>query len=114
MTLFYGGYAMNKKLGIIGALLFVAAVCLGYFVDFPAETIVEVAVGAFGLCCIIIGALKDLKEKGKFSWKSTVVIILAAFGGVLCAIGGFSADVFKTISGLVLALLAVIFGLIFN
>lgn len=38
----------------------------------------------------------------------------AVVGGVLCCIGGLQQAIFKEISGLVLALLSVIFGLVFD
>lgn len=105
---------MNKKFGVIGAIIFIVVVALGFFFDFPAETIIEIAGGAFGLCLIIKGAIDKMKKEGKLNWKSVVIIALAVAAGVLCALGGMQAKVFETISGLVLALLTVIFGLIFD
>lgn len=105
---------MNKVFSIIGALLFVAAVALGHFIDIESASVIEIACAAFGLCAIIMSAIKQAKEKGKFSWKLVVVIVLAVIGGVLCCIGGLEQSIFAEISGLVLALLAVIFGLIFS
>jgi hypothetical protein len=42
-----------------------------------------------------------------------VIIVLAAIGGVLCCIGGTNQNIFAEISGAVLALLAVIFGILY-
>ena len=104
---------MNKVLAIIGALLIVAAAGLGYFVDFPGDTIVELAIAAFGIVALVINAVKKAKEAGKFSWPTVVCIILALVGGGLCCIGGLDQSIFKVIVGGVLALMAVIFGILY-
>ena len=100
--------------GIIGALLFVGAVVFGYFCNFPAATIIEIAVAAFGLCAVIVSAVKGAKEKKIAVWKTIVIVVLASVGGVICCIGGLAQNIFAEISGAVLALLAVIFGMIYN
>ena len=105
---------MNKLFGIIGAVCFAVAIGLGYFVSFPADTIVEIAVAAFGLALVIAGAVKNAKDTDKFSWKTVVCIALAVIGGVLCCIGGLAQNIFATISGAVLALLTIIFGVLYG
>ena len=105
---------MNKVLKIIGTLLMVAAVVFGYFASFPGATVVEIAVLAFGLCACIAASIKQAKDEGKFSWKTAVTIILACVAGVLCCIGGLAQNIFAEISAAVLAVLTLIFGLIFN
>ena len=101
-----------KTFGIIGAILFAVSVALGYFVDFKGDILVQIALDAFALALVIIGAVKKAKDEGKFSWKIIVCIALAVIGGVLCAIGGLADSIFGAIAGAVLALLGIIFGII--
>lgn len=101
-----------KVFGIVGAVLFAVAVAIGYFGDFPGDSLVQIALAAFGLASIVIGNVKKAKDEGKFTWKTVVCIILAVAGGVLCAVGGLADSIFATVSGAVVALLAIIFGLI--
>ena len=101
-----------KTFGIVGAILFAVSVALGYFVSFPGDTIVQIGLDAFALALVIIGAIKKAKNEGKFSWKIVVCIVLAVAGGVLCAVGGLSESIFAAISGAVIALLGIIFGII--
>lgn len=96
-----------KKWGIIRALLFAGAVVFGYFCNFPAATI-------SGLCAVIVSAVKGAKEKKIETWKTIVVIVFATIGGVVCCLGGLAQNIFAKISGAVLALLAVIFGMVYN
>lgn len=105
---------MNKTFGIIGAVCFALAVALGYFADFAGDTLVEIALAVFGVTALILNAVKKAKDEGKFSWKTIVCIVLACIGGVLCCIGGLAQSIFATISGAVLALMAVIFGLLYG
>lgn len=100
-----------KTFGIIGAICFALAVAVGYF-DFPADSLVQVALSAFGLASLVISNIKKAKADGKFGWKFVVALILAIVGGILCAIGGLADSIFATIAGAVVALLAIIFGLI--
>lgn len=104
----------NKIIAVIGALLFAAAVVVGNFVQAEAAVVIEIALASFALCAVVISAVKQAKERNAFSWKTVVVIALAVIGGVLCSIGGLQQAIFKEISGLVLALLSVIFGLVFD
>ena len=104
---------MKNLWGIIGALLFVAAVCIGYFAKFDNAIIVELAVAAFGLTALVIGAIKAGKEKNVKTWQTIAIIVLAVCGGVLCCIGGLAQNIFAELAGAALALLAVIFGIVF-
>ena len=101
-----------KTFGIIGAICFALAVAVGYFANFNGDMYVQIALSAFGFASLIIGDIKKAKEAGNFGWKFIVSVILAVVGGVLCAIGGLADSIFATISGAVVALLAIIFGLI--
>lgn len=103
---------MNKIFGIIGAICFAIAVGIGYFLDFEGDVVVQVAFSAFGLAFIVINAIKKAKEEGKYSWKFILCIVLAVIGGILCAIGGLADSIFATLSGAVIALLAIIFGIV--
>ena len=102
-----------KTWGIIGALFFAAAVTVGYFCNFDGAIIIEIGAAAFGLCSLVIGAIKSGKTKNIKTWKTVLIICFAVIGGVLCCIGGLNQSIFAEISGAALALLAVIFGLIF-
>ena len=104
---------MNKW-GIIGCLFFVAAVIVGFFTTFDGAMVVELALAAFGLATIVTAAVKAGKEKKVATWKTVIIICLASIGGVLCCIGGLNQAIFAEISGAALALLAVIFGLVFK
>lgn len=101
-----------KKYGVIGCLLFVAAVCISYFCDFKGAELVAVALAAFGLAAAVTAAVKKAKEKKLPTWKTVVIIALAAIGGVLCCIGGLEQSIFAELSGAAIALLTLIFGVI--
>lgn len=103
---------MKNIWGIIGAIFFVAAVFIGYFAKFDNAVIVEIAVAAFGLTALIIGAVKSGKEKKLRTWQTVAIIVFAVIGGVLCCIGGLAQNIFAELAGAALALLAVIFGVI--
>ena len=102
-----------KIWGIIGALFFCAAVTVGYFCNFDGAIIIEIGASAFILCSFIIGEIKRGKTKNVKTWKTVLMICFAVIGGVLCCIGGLSQNIFSELAGAALALLAVIFGLIF-
>ena len=102
-----------KTWGIIGAIAFLVAVAVGFFCEVDAAVIIEIGAAAFGLCSLIIGAIKSGKTKNVKTWKTVLVICFAVIGGVLCCIGGLNQSIFAEISGAALALLAVIFGVIF-
>jgi len=104
---------MNKIFGIIGMVCFAVAVGLGYFVSFPYDTLVEIALAIFGATLLIIGAVNKSKEAGTFSWKTIVCIVLACLAGVFCAIAGTTKDIFSTIATAVIALVTIIFGVLF-
>ena len=101
-----------KTFGIIGAIVFAIYVALGYFVDFKGDVLVQIALDAFALALVIIGAVKKAKEEGKFSWKIIACIILAVIGGVLCAISGASENIFGAIAGAVITLIGIILGIV--
>lgn len=105
---------MNKTFAIIGSILFIAAVAVGYFAGFENAFAVEIALGAFGFAALVTGAVKTAKEKDIATWKTVVIIIGATAGGILCYVGGLADSIFQQISGLVVALLAVIGGLLFS
>lgn len=102
-----------KKWGIIGAVLFAIDVALGYFLKFDGAIIVQLAVAAFAYTLIVLSAVDYGKKHNIKTWATVVIIVLAAVGGVLCCIGGMSQNIFAEISGAALALLAVIFGIVY-
>ena len=103
---------MNKVFGIIGSLLFVAAVVVGYFFNFPASDIVTVALSAFALAMTVVAVVKKQKESGTFTWKTVVVIALAIVGAVLVALGGLAENTFELLAGAVVGILSIIFGVL--
>lgn len=86
---------------------------VGYFCNFDGDIIIEIGAAAFGLCSLIIGAIKSGKTKNVKTWKTVLIVCFAVIGGVLCCIGGLSQNIFSELAGAALALLAVIFGVIF-
>ena len=76
-----------RKWGIVGALLFVDAV---------------------------IAFIKKHKEKGNPIWQIAIVTVLTISSGVLICIGGLTDNIFAAISGAVLALMTIIFGLLYD
>ena len=103
-----------KKRGIIGAIAFLAAVAVGFFCKFDAAVIIEIGVAAFGFTAIVSSAVSYAKKNNIKTWATVLIIALAAIGGVVCCIGGLSQNIFSEISGAALALLAVIFGMIYE
>lgn len=101
---------MKNAFGIIGSLLFVAAVIVGYFCKFDSADLVAVALDAFALATLLVGIIKKYKEAGKFSWKLVVTLLMTVVGAVLVALGGLSDNIFATLAGAVVGILAVIFG----
>lgn len=102
---------MNKTFGIIGAILFVASVAVGYFCKFDGADAVAIALAGFAFASSIVAVVKKYKKEGeKFDWKFGVIIAVAAVGGALCAIGGYSNSIFATLAGAVLGILAIIFA----
>ena len=102
-----------KKWGIIGALAFFAAVAVGFFCKFDAAVVIEIGAAAFGFTAIVTSAVSYAKKNNIRIWATVSIIALAAIGGVLCCIGGLNQSIFAEISGAALALLAVIFGIIY-
>lgn len=103
---------MNKVFGIIGCLLFVASVVVGYFCKFDNADLVALALDAFALATLVVGVIKKYKEAGKFSWKLVVVIIGTIVGAAFVAIGGLSDNIFSTLAGAVVGILTIIFGVL--
>lgn len=104
---------MNKVFGIIGSLLFVAAVVIGYFCKFESADIISIALSAFALATTIVAIVKKYKKDGeKFNWKYILIIALAIIGAVLVAIGGLSDSIFATLAGAVIGILTIIFGVL--
>lgn len=102
---------MNKVFGIIGSLLFVAAVIVGYFCKFDSADIVAMALSAFGLASSIVAIVNKYKKEGeKFNWKFIVIIVLTVVGAALVCLGGLSDNIFATLAGAVIGILTVIFG----
>ncbi len=102
---------MNKVFGIIGSLLFVASVIVGYFCKFESADIIAVALAAFALATTVVAVVKKYKKEGeKFNWKYVLVIALALVGAVLVAVGGLSDSIFATLAGAVIGILTIIFG----
>ena len=103
---------MKNVYGIIGSLLFVAAVVVGYFCKFDSADLVAVALDAFALATLVVGVIKKYKEAGKFSWKLIVVLIATIVGAALIAVGGLSDNIFATLAGAVIGILTIIFGVL--
>ena len=102
-----------KKWGIIGAIAFLSAVAVGFFCKFDAAVIIEIGAAAFGFAAIVTSAVSYAKKNNIKTWATVFIVVLAAIGGVLCCIGGLNQNIFAEISGAALALLAVIFGMIY-
>lgn len=103
----------SKVFGIIGSLLFVAAVIVGYFCKFENADIIAVALAAFALASTVVAVVKKYKKDGeKFNWKFILIIVLTIIGAVLCAIGGVSDSIFATLAGAVIGVLTIIFGVL--
>ena len=102
-----------KKWGIIGAVCFAVAVAFGFFFKFDGAIIIQLGLAAFGFTAIVTSAVNYAKKNNIKTWATVVIIVFAAIGGVLCCIGGLEQNIFAEVSGAVLALLAVIFGLLY-
>lgn len=104
---------MNKVFGIIGSLLFVASVVVGYFCKFESADIISIALAAFALATTTVAVVKKYKKEGeKFNWKFILIIALAIVGAVLVAVGGLSDSIFATLAGAVIGILTIIFGVL--
>ena len=103
----------SKVFGIIGSLLFVAAVVVGYFCKFESADIIAIALSAFALASTIVAVVKKYKKEGeKFNWKFILIIVLTIIGAVLVAVGGLSDSIFATLAGAVIGILTIIFGVL--
>ena len=94
-------------------MAFLAAVAVGFFCKFDAAVVIEIGVAAFGFTSIVSSAVSYAKKNNIKTWATVFIIVLAAIGGVLCCIGGLSQNIFAELAGAALALLAVIFGMIY-
>lgn len=103
-----------RKWGIVGALLFVAACVVGFIFNFDGSDIVAIGLATFGLTATVIDFVKKHKEKGTPIWQIAIVTVLTLVSGVLICIGGLADNIFAAISGAVLALMTIIFGLIYD
>lgn len=101
----------NKILGIIGLVLFIAAVACGSFFNFDNADVLSLALAGFGIVSVVINVISKQKEKGAFTWPMGLTIALALLGGGLVCLGGYASNILETVSGLVLALLAVFLSL---
>ena len=102
-----------RKWGIVGALLFVAACVVGFIFNFDGSDIVAIGLAAFGMTSTVIAFAKKHKEKGTPIWQIAIVTVLTLVSGVLICIGGIADNIFAAISGAVLALMTIIFGLLY-
>ena len=103
-----------RKWGIVGALLFVAACVVGFIFNFDGSDIVAIGLAAFGMTSTVFAFIKKHKEKGKPIWQIAIVTVLTISSGVLICIGGLSDNIFAAISGAILALMTIIFGLLYD
>ena len=103
-----------KKWGIVGALLFVAACVVGFIFNFDGSDIVAIALAAFGMAATVIAFVKKYKGKGVPVWQIAIITVLTLVAGVLICIGGIADNIFAAISGAVLALMTIIFGLLYD
>ena len=103
-----------RKWGIVGALLFVAACVVGFIFNFDGSDIVAIGLATFGLTATVIAFVKKHKEKGTSIWQIAIVTILTLVSGVLICIGGIADNIFAAISSAVLALMTIIFGLLYT
>ena len=103
-----------RKWGIVGALLFVAACVVGFIFNFDGSDIVAIGLATFGLTATVITFVKKHKEKGTPIWQIAIVTVLTLVSGVLICIVGIADNIFAAISGAVLALMTIIFGLLYD
>lgn len=97
-----------RKWGIVGALLFVAACVVGFIFN------VSIGLATFGMTSTVIAFIKKHKEKGNPIWQIAIVTVLTISSGVLICIGGLTDNIFAAISGAVLALMTIIFSLLYD
>lgn len=97
-----------RKWGIVGALLFVAACVVGFIFN------VSIGLATFGMTSTVIAFIKKHKENGNPIWQIAIVTVLTISSGVLICIGGLTDNIFAAISGAVLALMTIIFSLLYD
>lgn len=103
-----------RKWGIVGALFFVAACVVGFIFNFDGSDIVAIGLATFGLTATVIAFIKKHQEKGTPIWQIAIVTVLTLGSGVFICIGGLADNIFAAISGAVLALMTIIFGLLYD
>ena len=103
---------MKTTWGIIGAVLFAVAIAVGFIFKFDAGTPIAIASAAFGFTALVIGAVTEGKNKNVKTWVTVVLIVLSALAGVLCYLGALGNNIFELISSAVIALLAIILGIV--
>ena len=103
-----------RKWGIVGALFFVASCVVGFIFNFDGSDLVAIALATFGLTATVIAFVKKHKEKGTPIWQIALVLVPTLIAGVLICIGGLADNIFAAISGAVLALMTIIFGLLYD
>lgn len=101
-----------KFLSVIGIALVAIASGMGYFFDFSGDTVAAIATGFFGAALLVVKSFKDEKAKGNFSWKTVATGVIAASGGITCAVGGVTQSVIATAVGAALTIITVIVGAI--
>ena len=103
-----------RKWGIVGALLFVAACIVGFIFNFDGSDIVAIGLATFGMTSTVIAFIKKEKGKGNPILQVAIVNGLTINSGVLIWIGWLAENIFAAISGAVLALMTIIFGLLYD
>ena len=88
--------------------------CSWIYFNFDGSDIVAIGLAVLGVTSTVIAFIKKHKEKGTPVWQIVIVTVLALVAGVLICIGGLADNIFAAISGAVLALMTIIFGLIYN
>ena len=103
---------MKNVFGIIGALLFVASVIVGYFCKFDNADLIAIGLDAFALASTVVAIVKKYKKEGKLNWKLILVIVCTIVGAVFVCIGGLSNNIFEILAGAVVGILSIIFGVL--
>ena len=99
---------MKTIFRIIGLVAIAAAAVVGYFFNFSGDTIVTIALAAFGVTTEVITAVSGAKDKGTPAWLAYTLSGLAIAGGTACAVGGIASNLITTIAGGAIAVLAFI------
>ena len=103
---------MKKTFVIIAAVLFIAAVAVGKIAGFDAAVPIQIGLGAFSFAALVAGAISGAKEKNIPTWQTVIVVVGSTAGGVLFFVGNASEDIMQQISGLVIAIISILGGLL--